>query len=120
MASKMIDYLVLVILYALVISNIVAKKEDLYRLIDKNIVCDNLLVIENLTVTSIPSCAMACGTKPQCGMFSMNRVFKNDSFYKLKKKKPVTCSLCKFTNTTIVEDKRGWSTYMVSIERKII
>lgn len=91
-----------------------ARDEDLYRLIDKHIVCDSHSSISNVTVHSLSNCAMACKTKAECLMFSVDHIYRDKSTYTSKKSKMLTCTLCKSTNVTTFEEKRGWSTYMVS------
>lgn len=104
-----------VILFVLIMTfQASARDEDLYRLIDKHIVCDSHSSIINVTVHSLSNCAMACKTKAGCLMFSLDHIYRDTSIYKSKKSKMLTCTLCKSTNVTTFEEKRGWSTYMVS------
>nr|XP_042909152.1 uncharacterized protein LOC122268229 [Parasteatoda tepidariorum] len=92
----------------------VVAKNDLFRLIDRDLICDSKSVIQSFTAYSISNCATACKLKKSCGMFAVSHVYDNSSLNEDKPKKNVkmTCALCKSSNLTSVVEKKGWSMYM--------
>ncbi|CAL1296782.1 unnamed protein product [Larinioides sclopetarius] len=101
-----------VLLFALMC--VVAKRDDLYRLIDRDLICDDQSITHSFTAHSLSTCATACKLKPSCGMFAVNHVYDNASVkeYRPKKNVQLTCVLCKSNNLTSVVEKKGWSIYM--------
>ncbi|GBN99887.1 hypothetical protein AVEN_136742-1 [Araneus ventricosus] len=93
---------------------VAAKRDDLYRLIDRDLICDDQSITHSFTAHSLSTCATACKLKPSCGMFAVNHVYDNASVNEHRPKKNVqlTCVLCKSNNLTSVVEKKGWSIYM--------
>lgn len=92
-------------------------KDGLYRLIDRDIICDDLSVMQRLSAYSLSTCATACKLKKSCGMFSLKHVFDNSSLnndIQPKKNVMLECVLCRTSNLTSVIEKKGWSMYMVN------
>ncbi|KAG8198469.1 hypothetical protein JTE90_022199 [Oedothorax gibbosus] len=90
-------------------------KDGLYRLIDRDTMCDELSVMQRLSAYSLSTCATACKLKKSCGMFSLKHVYDNSTLsseIKPKKNVKLECALCKTSNMTSVIEKKGWSMYM--------